>query len=116
MTRRPILLLLAATALAAAPGASAQQDQQSCDCEAEKPVTLAVVNDVPIPTSTVEADAAPLVGPIQQLMDQVRERALQSLITNRLIDLEATKRGVSTTKLIQDEVVGKAGEPTDAEL
>ncbi len=96
--------------------AAARQTQESCECEAERPATLAVVNGVSIPTSAVEADTAPLVTPIRQLMDQVREKALQQVIMNRLVELEAAKRGITTTALVQQEVVAQAGEPTEDDL
>jgi protein-disulfide isomerase len=113
MPRRLAAVLLFCL-ISAAPAARAAQE--SCECEAERPATLAVVNGIGIPTSQIEADTAEIVEPIKQQMGAVREQALQTLITNRLVELEAAKRGVSSPRLIQDEVVAKAGEPTTEEL
>jgi protein-disulfide isomerase len=116
MIRRTTVLLIAALLAAATPGVFARQAEQSCDCEAERPATLATVNDVTIATSTIESDTSALVAPIKQAMDQVREQTLQQVITNRLVELEAAKMGLSSAKYIQQEVVAKAGEPTDEDL
>jgi protein-disulfide isomerase len=116
MNRHSLTRLLAVLALAAAPVSAARPAQESCDCEVQRPATLAVVNNISIPTSAVEADTADLVGRLKLLMNQVREQALQKVITDRLLLLEAQKRGITPSKLIQEEVVAKAGEPTDEEL
>ncbi len=112
MLRRFLVLLI----VGLIPTAAVARQEQSCDCEAERPATLAVVNGVSIATSTVESDASPLVDPIKEQMDRLREQALQQVITNRLVDLEAAKRGVTSPRLIQDEIVTKAGEPTEDEV
>lgn len=103
---------------AAAPAASARQQQapEVCDCEVQRPATIAVVNNVSIATTDLDADTAELVDRLRQLMGQVREQALQRLVTDRLVALEAAKRGVTSARLIHDEVVAKAADPTEAEL
>ena len=113
MVRRLVAVLLFCL-IPAAPATRAAQE--SCECEAERPATLAVVNGIGVPTSQIEADTAEIVEPIKQQMGSVREQALQTVITNRLIDLEAAKRGISTPRLLQQEVVAKATEPTEDEL
>lgn len=113
---RSILLGFVAVAAAAVPASARPQAQDACDCEAQRPATLAVVNNISIPTATIETDTADLVGRLKSLMDKAREQALQKAITDRLLQLEATKRGITATRLIQDEIVTKAGEPTDQEL
>lgn len=103
--------------LAVAPfGAAAQQAQEPCDCEAERPVDLAVVNGEPIATAAVEADVASIVGPMRERLGAMREQALQNLVITRLVDVEAARRGISGPRLVQQEVVAKTVDPTEAEL
>lgn len=118
MSHRPlvattILVLILATAL---PTLAAPAPQDSCDCEVQRPPVLAIVNGVQIPTSQIEADTAEFVKPIKERMATIREKALQTVITNKLIEVEAAKRGISTPRLLQEEVIAKAGEPTEEEL
>jgi protein-disulfide isomerase len=113
MIRRLVVCLL----LVASPlGAATRAAQEPCDCEAERPQVLALVNGEPIATSLVDADAAPLVAPLRERLDAIREQALQNLVTSRLVEVEAARRGVSAPRLLQQEVVAKAGEPTDDEV
>src|SRR5262245_40229667 len=102
---RSILVGFIAVAAAAVPASARPQAQDACDCEAQRPATLAVVNNISIPTATIESDTADLVGRLKSLMDKAREQALQKAITDRLLQLEATKRGITATRLIQDEIV-----------
>ncbi len=78
---------------------------------------LAVVGDQPI----TEDDLPPNVqGQLKQLKDQeyqTKKKALDDLINQRLLELEARKKGVSTTeKLLELEVESKVPEPTEVEL
>jgi protein-disulfide isomerase len=108
--------LLAFALVVASFAPAAAQQGESCECEVQRPTVLAVVDGVEIPTAGVEADAEPYVAPIKQQMQKLRESALQTLITNRLIELEAAKRGVTVTSFYQTEIVGKADEPTADEV
>jgi protein-disulfide isomerase len=104
----------AQTSAAASPAAPAATED--CECEAQRPEVLAVVNDFKIPTRDVEAAAEPDVAPIRSALDAARERELQNLISDRLIDLEAKQRGVTRLKLLQDDVYGQVQEPTEDEV
>jgi len=58
-------------------------------------------------------------GPLRPLRDQeyqIKKKALDTLITQRIVDMEAKKKGVSTDKLYEQEVDAKIPEPTDVEL
>jgi len=110
------LLLGVLLAVPAASAARAVQSADTCECETQRPVNLAVVNGTAIPTSVVENDTANLTEQIRRGLDAVREERLQSLITKRLIEVEAAARGLSQPQLIQAEVVAKAGEPTDEDV
>jgi protein-disulfide isomerase len=106
--------VLLATPMAQA--ATAGQVTDSCECETQRPVNLAVVNGTPILTSLIESDTLPLVSPMRQRLDEARESALQSVITGRLLEVEAARRGISMPQLLQVEVVAKADEPTEEDL
>jgi protein-disulfide isomerase len=47
---------------------------------------------------------------------QLRKRALENLIDQRLLEAEAKKKGVSTDKFLEQEVDAKVADPTDAEV
>lgn len=105
-------LLIATSSLPIA----AQQTEEPCDCEVQRPVTLAIVDGVEIPTIVVESDVVAYVAPIKEQMAKVREQALQTMITNRLVELEAAKRGMTFTRYLQTEIVSKIPEPTEDEV
>ena len=77
---------------------------------------LATVDGQPI----TEDDLAPLVaGQLRPLRDQeyqIKRQALDNLIVERVLEAEAKKRGVTTDKLMEQEVDAKVVEPTDTEL
>ena len=47
---------------------------------------------------------------------QIKKKALDNLVNQKLLDAEAKKKGLSTEKLLEQEVDAKVPEPTDAEL
>lgn len=56
---------------------------------------------------------------MRQLRNQefeIKSRALDSLIDQKLVEAEAKKKGISAEKLLAQEVEAKAGEVTDAEV
>lgn len=79
-----------------------------------------------IPVATVngsivsEADLAPLMaGQIQQLRQQeydLKSKALDQLITKRLLEMEAARQGISVGQLTDREVKSNVAEPTDSEV
>src|SRR5882724_2993317 len=77
---------------------------------------LATVDGQPI----TEDDLLPQIeGALRPLRDQeyqIKKKALDALITQRIVDMEAKKKGVSADKLYEQEVDAKVAEPTDVEL
>jgi len=67
-----------------------------------------------------EDDLAPLVaGQLRPLRDQeyqIKKKALDTLIGQKVLESEAKKGGLTTEKLLEQEVDAKVPEPTDAEL
>lgn len=109
--RRPILALILLI-LVFAVSAQAQE----CACEAQVlPETLAIVNGVKITASDINKSVGESVTQLQQQVIDARKRELDLMINSKLLALEAKKRGVSTVKLLDDEVVAKVKKPTQAE-
>ena len=67
-----------------------------------------------------EDDLAPLVqGQLRPLRDQeyqIKKKALDNLISQKVLDAEAKKRGLTADRLLEQEVDSKMPEPTDAEI
>ena len=67
-----------------------------------------------------EEDLAPYVQsqlrPLREQEYQIKKKALDNLINQKLVDAEAKKKGVTTEKLYEQEVDAKVSEPTDVEL
>lgn len=88
---------------------------QSADAAAKSPI-LGVVDGQPI----TEDDLAPQVqGQLKPLREQeyrIKKQGLDNLINQKLMEAEAKKKGLSTGKLLEQEVDSKVAEPTDAEL
>jgi protein-disulfide isomerase len=91
--------------------------------------TVAQKTDTPNtkqPVATVDGqpifaeDLAPSVeGQIQPLRNQeyeIKRKALDSLIEQKMLEAAAKKKGVTVEKLIDQEVVSKIADPSDAEV
>lgn len=88
-----------------------------CWCESQVlPATLAIVNGVTITTRDIEKATAESVRKLQKQVVEARKRELDLLINSKLLAIEAKKRGVTTTKLLEKEVVAKVVPPTPAEV
>jgi protein-disulfide isomerase len=90
---------------------------EDCACESQiLPDALAIVNGVRITRRDIEKATEKPVNQLQRQVIEARNRELDLQINSRLLAIEAKKRGISTTKLLEQEVVAKAKEPTEAEL
>jgi protein-disulfide isomerase len=98
------------------PNGTASGKANECGCE-DKPLpeVLAVVNGVKVTQGDFSQQVQQQVQVYQQEVIEARKTALDVLIENMLVDAEAKKRGVSSEKLLQDEVVAKTVEPTQAD-
>lgn len=79
------------------------------------PATLAVVNGVAISTRDIEKTTGEQIRNLQSQVTEARKRELDLIINSKLLALEAKKRGITTTKLLEQEVVAKVTPPTQAE-
>jgi protein-disulfide isomerase len=77
---------------------------------------LATVNGQAI----TEADLAPLIeGQLRSVRDQeyqIKKKALDTLIAEKVLEAEAKKRELTAEKLVEQEVDSKIPEPTDVEI
>ncbi len=87
-----------------------------CACESQVlPATLAIVNGVSISARDIEKATGDSVRNLQRQVIEARKRELDLLINSKLLAMEAKKRNVSTTKLLETEVVAKVKPPTPTE-
>lgn len=90
---------------------------EDCACESQVlPETLAIVNGIRITARDIEKATGDPVRQLQRQVVEARKRELDLLINSRLLSVEAKKRGISTTKLLEQEVVAKVKAPTDTEV
>src|SRR6266478_1296733 len=70
--------------------------------------------------AVTDEDLAPYVQsqlrPLRDQEYQIKKKALDNLISQKLVESEAKKKGVTTEKLYEQEVDAKVPEPTDVEL
>lgn len=87
-----------------------------CACESQVlPETLAVVNGVKITSADVQKATGNSVGPLHAQVVEARKRELDLMINSKLLAIEAKKRGISTVKLLEQEVLSKVKPATKAE-
>src|SRR5262249_10399258 len=87
-----------------------------CACESQVlPETVALVNGVKITSTDLKKSTGEQVGQLQQQVIEARKRELDLMINSKLLALEAKRRGVSTVKLLEQEVIAKVKKPTQTE-
>src|ERR1043165_8380258 len=93
--------------------AQTQTVADDCACESQAlPATLAIVNGVTISARDLEKATGESVRNLQRQVTEARKRELDLLINSKLLAAEAEKRGLTTTKLLEQEVVAKVQAPT----
>jgi len=96
--------------------ASTSRVEETCECETQRPTTAAVVNGVKISMDDLERFTAEDVNEIRAQMDAARAQGLQGLINQKLFEVEAKRRGITTTQLLQTEVYQKIADPSEEEI
>jgi len=87
-----------------------------CACESQVlPATLAVVNGVTIGPRDIEKSTGDRIRDMQRQVVEARKAELDLLINSKLLAIEAKKRGVTTGKLLETEVIAKVKAPTPVE-
>jgi protein-disulfide isomerase len=90
--------------------------RDDCACESQLlPETVAIVNGVKITSSDVKKSTGDQVSQLQRQVVEARRRELDLMINSRLLELEAKKRGISTVKLLELEVLNKVKKPAPSE-
>lgn len=93
-----------------------QNVAEDCACESQVlPSVLAIVNGITITPRDLEKATGEQVRTLQHQVTEARKRELDLQINSRLLAIEAKNRGVTTTKLLEQEVVAKVKTPTQAE-
>jgi len=97
-------------------GRSEPKTIEDCACESQVlPEALAIVNDVRITRNDVARATRDSVSQLQTQVIEARKRELDLQINSRLLANESKRRGIGTTKLLEQEVVAKVKAPTDTE-
>ncbi len=77
---------------------------------------IAMVAGQPIYEQDVIQSLGPQLLQLRNQEYQLKSKALDDLIRQKLIEAEANKRGIPAQELLEQEVDSKVGEPTDAEV
>ena len=100
-----VYLLTGSTALA-----------QDCGCEGKPlPEVLSIVNGVKITAKDLDPDTQSRVTELKRQVVEARKAELDLQINSMLLEAEAKKRTITSSKLLEEEVVKKAAEPTEAD-
>jgi len=87
-----------------------------CGCEQKPQINvLAVVNGVKITKKDLSVDTITQVNAVQDTVILARSQALDRLVTNKVLDAEAKRRGLTVAKLLELELTAKVKEPTEAD-
>jgi len=88
----------------------------NCGCEQKPEINvLAVVNGVKIARKELSIDTQTQVSLAQDTVIVARSRQLELKINDLLLEAEARRRGITTAKLLELEVISKVIPPTEAE-
>ena len=114
---KPSLVLNACVLVAAMLGGIACVEAARSDSEKGPPSDLAAhIGDKPITLKEVDERAIANSVKAYQALYDARHRALEQMISDQLLDLEAKARGITADQLIKDEISSKAGEVSDADV
>jgi protein-disulfide isomerase len=103
-------------AAASQPQKPAEKKADDCGCEAKVPAdAVAIVNGTKLNIKDIDEPIKDQVKEIQSKVIEARKAELDMQINSRLLEAEARKRGISSVKLLEQEVVGKVKDPTEAE-
>ncbi|HYJ86725.1 MAG TPA: thioredoxin domain-containing protein [Pyrinomonadaceae bacterium] len=92
------------------------KNAEDCACESQAlPEDLAIVNGVRITRQDIERATQEPVNRLKRQVIQARKQELDLQINSRLLAIEGRRRGINPTKLLEQEVIAKVKEPTQAE-
>lgn len=89
---------------------------QDCGCESKSlPDVISVVNGVKITAKDLDPETQSRILELKQQVIEARKLELNLQINTMLLEAEAKKRNISSSKLLEDEVIKKIAEPTEAD-
>lgn len=89
---------------------------EDCACESQTlPETAAIVNGIKITSKDINHATHQAISKLQRQVIEARKKELDLTINSRLLAMEAKQRGLTTPKLLEQEVVAKVKSPTPAE-
>jgi hypothetical protein len=89
--------------------------QDNCGCDKPLPEVLSSVNGVKITAKDFDPATESRISELKRQVIDARQRELDLQINSTLLQAEAKKRNVPTKKILEDEVIAKAKEPTEEE-
>jgi protein-disulfide isomerase len=99
-----------------APAQTISRSDDDCGCEAQVlPEVIAEAGGVKITGKEIEEPVKDRVNQLKQQVKAARQHELYLQINTALLNAEAKRLGKSTTALINEEIVAKVKEPTEAE-
>ena len=98
-----------------AAAAAAKSDDCGCDAKTPQPDIYGTVNGIKISAKDIDDLIADQIKQMQTAVVDARKRQVDVLINTKLITAEAKKRGMTAEKFLQQEVLAKVKEPTEAE-
>jgi protein-disulfide isomerase len=94
----------------------AEVKEEDCGCDGDAPADAwAALGGVKITREEIDAPIKKEIEELEKQIVESRGRELALQINTRLLDAEAKKRGITSTKLIEQEILTKVKEPTEAE-
>jgi protein-disulfide isomerase len=106
----------AAAPQASAPASTVAKNDEDCDCESQVlPEVIAEVSGVKITGKEIEEPIKDRVRELKQQVKGARQHEFYLQINTRLLEAEAKRLGKSSTALINDEIIAKVKEPTEAD-
>ena len=91
--------------------------QEDCGCEASNtPADFAAsLNGVKISLADLEQPIKDEIAALQNQVIEARRKELNLQINSRLLEAEAKKKGINATQLIEQEIIARVKNPTDAD-
>jgi protein-disulfide isomerase len=100
----------------ASPSAgSPDKMDEECSCGLTAPDVLSLVNGVKISGREIDEQIKDELDALKSQVIEARRRELDLQINSKLLEAEARRRGITPIRLLEQEVMAKIKEPTDAE-
>lgn len=111
-------VLMAVILVAGCTAAPSSQAQPAAGAGAatDKPAVLATVNGSPITEDDVRKRAGLEIARLEEQLYQLRKQQVDELVSKRLLEAEAGRRGQSLDAFEQAEITSKAGTVTEPEI